>query len=647
MIFARQVFAGIALCIWALALTPTPSAAQALPEKSLPLDARFSADGTRAELTWPALKKGDHGMVTLRRRVLGEVGRASWKDIVPKAASATRFLDAGTRPGIAYEYQIRRVSQKKIETGNWLMGLDVPADEGGGVALVVVDETVAGPLAAYLDRFALDLVGDGFTVIRHDVPRGDVKASVRDLDKARVLRSWIQEQYNADPFGQHTLILIGHVPVVKSGNSRPDGHEARPQETDLFYADTDGVWRDNGQGVLLHNVIPSDHIEMQVGRVDFANMGPEYGGELALLRAYFDKDHHWRHGRLGDLRQAYGYNKYLIGETNALRNVVGPKAITDGGHHDAGPLHPWLFGVAFGSWKNEDYTKLDPIQTVFSINFGSRKQEFSGRNNAMTAMLAQHWYGLATGWGSRPTWQLQLMALGQSIGYSHLRTVNNGTISRGGEASLEYVPTGDYTWVNPIWVNLLGDPTLRPFPLASVTGLGAELVQGSVRLSWDAGEAADGYRIYRATSRLGPYRALNPSALITEPAFVDAAPVPGAWYMVRAHGLKTVYAGSFYTYAQGAFATVDHMPPTAPDQVFTTPAGQEIRIELAGLDPDSGDKLITSFIKGPDTGHLVQRDGAWVFVPAAGASGRVSIPYSVFDGVASVQGLINIDVLKP
>jgi hypothetical protein len=141
-----------------------------------------------------------------------------------------------------------------------------------------------------------------------------------------------------------------------------------------------------------------------------------------------------------------------------------------------------------------------------------------------------------------------------------MRTVNNGTATFGGPETLEYTSTGLYTWLNPHWVNLLGDPTLRPFPLASVTELRAEMRDGSVYLDW-AGVNADtkvGYRVYRAADRSGPYQALNPSALLAGNQFVDPSPFPVAWYMVRAHALKEAYAGSFYAFSQGKFAYVEN-----------------------------------------------------------------------------------------
>ena len=267
----------------------------------------------------------------------------------------------------------------------------------------------------------------------------------------------------------------------------------------------------------------------------------------------------------------------------------------------------------------------------------------------MTVMLAQQWYGLTTGWGGRPAWQLHHMALGKSIGYSHLRTVNNGAFSKGGIETLEYTPTGKYPWVNPIWVNLLGDPTLHPFPLEPVGSLRAEMLGGGVQLRWTEADAESGvqYRVYRALDRFGPYQALNPSKLLTGHQYVDPKPVPGAWYMVRAHSLKEVYAGSFYTLSQGAFAVVDNVPPRATDQSISTPLGQEVTISLAGIDPDSDNNLTTTLIEDPEGGRLVQTNGDWSFVPDAGFTGRVNIPFTVFDGIASDDGLISIDVMEP
>ncbi len=644
-----EMAACLFICSFIFFFSGNIGAAETLLEQFLQIDGKVVEDGSSVEISWPKVNGTKNGRVNIQRRILGQTNKVSWQSIASVRSVARVYRDKTSQPGVAYEYRISRPSKERIETGYWVAGRNVPVQEHRGVAIVIVDKTLAGDLAPRLDRFMLDLIGDGWKVVRHDVPRGNDKDLVKNLQAARKLRARIKRNYYTDPSAAHTLILVGHLPIVKSGRMNPDGHKRRPLETDLFYADMDGVWRDNGQGILQHNAIPSDHIEMQVGRIDFSNLDGALGDEITLLKRYFDKNHHWRHGHLGDLRQAYGDNNNLSGETNALRNIVGPKEIIKGGHHDVGKQQPWLFGVDFGSWKYSDYTSTTPIKTVFSINFGSGKLNFSQWNNTMKIMLAQKWYGIATGWGGRPTWQLNHMALGKSIGYSHLRTVNNGTRTFGGADTLEYTPTGNYTWLNPVWVNLLGDPTLHPFPSEPVRRLQAKRLEGGVQLNWvKADDKAEvHYRIYRALDRFGSYQALKPSKLHVGHQFVDSNPVPGAWYMVRAHSLKNVYAGSFYTFSQGIFTSVDNVSPKATDQLISTSMGQKIKINLAGTDSDSDKDLITSFINGPEGGRLVQSNGDWFFIPDAKFTGRVNIPFTIFDGIVSDDGMVSINVEAP
>ena len=556
----RRFYLTLCSCCLPCLLPGNAAANEPPPERSLQIDGRINADGTRVELQWAKSSGTRIGRIGIERRVLGETYRSSWQKIASVRSFARRYEDDRVRPGTAYEYRISRPSRERIETGYWTTGVNLPAEENRGVAILVVDQTLAKKLRPQLQRFALDLIGDGWAVVRHQVPRGNDRDPIANLKAAREIRGWIKRRYYSEPSAAHALILVGHVPIVESGRINPDGHQRRPLETDLFYADMNGIWSNNSDGILVHHAIPSDHIEMQVGRIDFANFDDALGDEVSLLRDYFDKNHRWRHGRLGDLREAYGGNDHLFVEIAALRNIVGPEALTAGGHHDTGPRQPWLFGVDFGKSNYEHYINKDaPIKAVFSINFGSGKLDFSNRNNSLSVMLAQQGYSLATGWGGRPAWHLHHMALGKSIGYSHLRTVNNGTSTFGGPETLEYTPTGLYTWINPTWANLLGDPTLRPFPLASVKNLRAEKQSDGVHLEWTGADSAtdSGYRVYRAPNRFGPYSALNPSRLHAENRFIDPQPVAGGWYMVRAHGLKEVHAGSFKAFSQGRFATAD------------------------------------------------------------------------------------------
>jgi hypothetical protein len=620
----------------------SPVIAQTSVEEPLPLEAVIDPNGRAVQLSWATANPPRVGNVAVNRRRLGESGPGSWQPLAPALGPVMRFTDDTIRPGTAFEYQVLRSARDIVDVGYWVAGTEVPAEETRGTALLVVDDTLAAPLAARLDRFAMDLVGDGWRVIRHNTPRGDDRDPVANLDRAWALRSWVQKQYFVDPFGRHALILIGHVPVVQSGRAAPDGHAPVAHATDLFYAEMDGKWQDNRAGILLPNQVPSDAIEMQVGRIDMANLsGGDGDREIRLLAAYFDKNHHWRQGLLGDLREAYGGTGYLQVERNALRNIVGPEAVTVGGHHDAGEAQPWLWGVDFGSADAARYPEF-ANKAIFTINFGSGKQRFNRRGNQISAMLAQPWYTIASGWGGRPAWVLHPMALGRSIGEVHMRTVNNGTVVGPYREVMDYFPTGQYLWRNSIWVNLMGDPTSHAFPTAPARKVIARATGAGVEVSWTASADLDvqGYRIFRAVDGSTNFVPLNKDALITGTTFIDPDPQPGDWYMLRALALKEVPAGSFYSYAQGVFVRVGEEPPRATDQTVTTTSYQPISLtpgpELQGV--------LYAFIEGPEAGQLHPAGGEWIYTPAPGFAGEVRLRVSVSDGFATDEGSLTVIV---
>jgi len=429
--------------------------------------------------------------------------------------------------------------------------------------------------------------------------------------------------------------------VVTSGKANPDGHDAVPHATDIFYAEMDGQWRGNQDGILLHNQLPSDYIEMQVGRIDFSGMSDlDLATELDLMRRYFDKNHHWRHGLLGDLRNAYGASPNLFVEQNTLRNIVGPGAITQGGHHDVGEEQPWLWGVDFGDWDGRRYTSDFANKAVFTINFGSGKQKIEQAYNQMVTLLAQPWYTIATGWGGRPAWWLHRMALGSTIGEVHMRTVNNGRVSAGNASDFEYFPTGEYEWRNPVWVNLLGDPTTHAFPLRPARAL-AQNTNGV--LSWEPSLDDDvlGYHVYRATAE-NPFFERLSDRPVTAFTFSDPAPVEGARYMVRAYGKKKVYAGSFFTLSQGAFATQPTLIESETSFTISTTSGQSIVLPDVFDDAHTG--AIHAIVSGPRIGQLTRDGTNWRFVPPAGYSGNITLPYSIATTQQTFAGELTIRV---
>ena len=636
----------VALLVWLA--TTLAAAAVSHSVRNLPLVGTIDPDGRSVRLSWLEAEPPRVGSVVISRRELGQTGHDSWQPVAPALTAQLGYTDHGIRPGKAYEYQVQRFDLQSgllVDSGYWATGIGVPAVEARGTALMVVENRIAGPLAGRLDRLAQDLQGDGWRVLRHQTLPGIPEDPVATLAEARRLKAWIAAQYDADPETPHALILIGQVPVVRSGDVAPDGHEPRPHPTDLFYGEMELDWPDDGTGQLLPSAVPSGDIEMTIGRIDFSTQTRDWETELGLLAAYLDKDHHWRQGLLGDLRQAYGQNANLAVEIGGLRNIVGDTNLAKGGHSGLGEAHPWLYGVDFGAWNGATYAGDLANKAVFTINFGSFKQVFDQPNNAMAALLAQPWYPLTVGWGGRPSWRLHLMALGAPVGETLRRTVNNGELALRPELTMEYLPTGTYLFRNPIWANLLGDPTLHAFPLAPVRGLSATRENDGVRLAWSLPASTDrtGVRVYRAPGPDAAFMAIDGGAPAFGTSFVDPAPVAGAVYMVRSHGLKTVNAGSFYTLSQGAFARPGHDPVTAPAITLVTRPGQPVRIEAARIAAEAGAKVF-AIVAAPPQGRL-ERDGEdWIYTPPPEFGGTVRIGYTLWDGLADDAGTITVEV---
>ncbi|MFL4468330.1 hypothetical protein ACERZ8_00020 [Tateyamaria armeniaca] len=251
----------------------------------------------------------------------------------------------------------------------------------------------------------------------------------------------------------------------------------------------------------------------------------------------------------------------------------------------------------------------------------------------MTALLAQPFYTVAVGWGARPAWRLHPMALGRTIGEVQQITANNGAGARSYPDGMEYAPTGSYPWRTPIWINLLGDPTLAAFPLAPPRALRATQEGDQVVLEWEGD--AERYQLLRATGA-GGFAHL---AMISDAKrFVDEAPVAGARYQLRALGKQEVYAGSFFTASQGIYARAGTAPPPAPDlqQAVTGPGPHRLALEQDGV--------LLAPLRPPATGKLRLRASGWHYLPEDGFAGAVEIALTAYASGQTVTGRLRLDV---
>lgn len=531
----------------ALANRPKP---KQMPS-ALPLTGEATEQGIR--ITWTEAEPKFAGSVEVSRRQLGGTGSDTWTVIAPTLGLVQTYLDTDAKQGIAWEYRVRRLGRKVIDQGFWTGGIDVSMPEQRGLAVIVVETNIANRLSPELDRFANDLTGDGWTVERIAAKSGRKIDKSLKLVTALEIKVMLRQLRAAHPDGKMAVILVGSVPMVQSGRIAPDGHKAVPHATDLFYADLNSRWPTTTDGTLFPSTIPDGRIEASVGRIDFSNMGKQGNGkEIDRLKAYFDRNHAWRHNKIDVPRKAYaGRLGHLFVERDGLANIVGPGAIASGGHADTGQTGRWLFGVDFGPANSAAYFKNFAAAPVFAINFGSNKQKIDRPANPMNALLTPPNSALAVAWGGRPAWRLHGMAVGETIGDAQIRTVNNGPQPGGGLETVDYLPTGAYPFVYPVWGNLLGDPTLHAFPVTPPASVTLVPETDGMRIKWDDKPTIGDVVIYRldadgTQSRIGMGKDGTSGVLDPEGTLTSR-------YMARHAQRIAVPAGTILALSQGVF----------------------------------------------------------------------------------------------
>jgi hypothetical protein len=512
---------------------------------------------------------------TVSRKLLQD---QSWGVLGTLPGLATGFADNSVVPGAGYEYEIAQSNSDGLNAYGYIYaGMEVPFEADRGRVVLVVDNTVSSDLDAELTRLEQDLVGDGWSVSRHDVSRS---ASPPDV------KSVIAGDYQADPTEVKAVFLVGHVPVPYSGDLNPDMHANHlgAWPADVYYGDMNGTWTDSvindtsaedprnfnvpGDGKFDQSDIPAP-VVLEVGRVDLQDL-PSFAPrtELDLLRQYLDKNHNYRHGlmgaqRRGLIRDNFGVIDGDAPATDAWRafppffgagqfDVIGP-----GDFFPTLASSSYLFAYgggggeyyqADGVGSTTDFANQSP-QAVFFMLHGSYFGDWDSTDNFLRAALASSGNGLVAAWTGLPHWYLHPMALGETIGLSTLITQNNRDLYKN-QMNLS---------ANQVHIALMGDPTLRMHVVIPPANLNAQPDGAStVNLSWDASpDSVVGYYVYRADNSLGPFSRLTRSFLDgTTYADTDAPPGPKV-YMVRAIKLESSGSGTYYNPSQGIFATAD------------------------------------------------------------------------------------------
>ncbi|MDB6040976.1 MAG: hypothetical protein JWM99_4817, partial [Verrucomicrobiales bacterium] len=538
-------------------------------------------------LSWPADPNATG--YTISRKA---PGTATWGTPINLPGTVLAYTDSAVVANASYEYSITSSTTPGYRaTGYVLAGIDAPLIENRGKVILIVDNTYAPPLASQLNRLQQDLVGDGWTVVRHDVGRNDSVVSIKKL---------ITADYAADPSNVKSLFLFGHVPVPYSGNFNPDGHPDHQGAwpCDAFYGDMDGIWTDStvnntgaarpenqnipGDGKFDQSDLPSD-IELQVGRVDLANMTcysnkTPSRSELDLLLQYLNKDHNFRTAqsplprrgivcdnfgeRSGEAFAASGWRNFgpMFGANNVSATPYGTFFST---LNSQGYL--WAYGTGGGSYYtcdgvggSDDFANGD-IKAVFTMFLGSYFGDWDNESNFLRAPLGSTSYTLTSSWSGRPHWFYHHMALGETIGYSTRLSQNNRV---GGLYGGQNVGT------HQAHIALMGDPTLRMHPVIPPSNVTVSPAASGVAITWSPStdSGLQGHHIYRSTSPDGPFTRLT-TVPIPGASFADATGAGSYTYMVRAIKLEISGSGTYFNASQGAFSGTTTTPPptvTAP-----------------------------------------------------------------------------------
>jgi hypothetical protein len=525
-------------------------------------------------LNWEANQSGPPDTYAIWRKLKGSKG---WGNLIASLPSSIlTYTDSTCSVGVSYEYHIQfRLGNTPHAWGYINSGIEVELSPNKGGYLLLVDSTFIVNLSGELGQLEADLYNDGWNV---------TTIGVNPNDSAQSVKAIIVNQYNSLP-DLRAVYLLGHIPVPYSGNLNPDGHPDHEGAwpADVYYADMDGIWTDNtvsntvaadtrnqnvpGDGKFDQSKVPST-LELQICRVDFSNL-PEFSeSEEVLLSQYLSKAHDFKiaqyvpqerglidQGNLYSFQDGFGQNGYrnfnsFFGPSNVDSMDYFTTLLTDD--------YLWSYGCGAGAYNSAQglnngarmYTSdlsSNPIQTTFTMLFGSYFGDWDSNNNLLRASLGSG-KTLAASWAGRPNFHYHHMAMGENLGYTTLLSQDKNS----DYMSLDY-GGGFVTWEG-IHVAQMGDPSLRMYYLQPPSDLAATVNLNEIDLDWTASAdtAIAGYNMYRKLLPNGLWSKVNTS-IVTGTTFVDTTLFASGdyEYMVKTVALKVNASGSFYNESLG------------------------------------------------------------------------------------------------
>lgn len=514
-------------------------------------------------------------------------GGLNWgSPIANLTAVDTIFTDTVTL-GKRYQYYLKAtrpggqpsLSHTYISAGVKATGLHLK-----GKVIVLVDSNFVEPLQNELLQFKTDLVCDGWEVMHRNVSRYMPKPDVKDI---------IRSCYLTDTLAHWALFIIGHVPVVYSGEIAPDGHTDHigAWSTDLYYADFKYTWTDSivsnttaarppnrnipGDGKFDRSYMPGPPA-IAVGRADLYNMPAFTLSDTALTRRYLAKNHNYRTVAFNARRRLlmddnFGYFNGEAFAQNGWKNgavLLGKDSVVPADYiwHAVEDSYLWGYGCGGGSYNacngigyTEYMAGVDSIKMVFTMLFGSYFGDWDNTDNFMKAQIGAAGYTLTSCWAGRGNWFFHTMGMGLPISHSIISAQYNN----------QYLPAGNSA--SYVQTNFMGDPTLCMNPIAPPDSLVIiqDTLSRAAMLSWQA--SADttvlGYYVYSAPSLFSPFSLLTPS-YVTATNYIQAAPPLGNnVYVVRPVKLEQSITGNYYNIGMGIVDSVTIAEVEQPNSI--------------------------------------------------------------------------------
>lgn len=154
---------------------PLELEAQSAKDTAVLVSASVSELPPSITLIWPAATATGY---SVSRKHLDDQSWSVLTNALP--GTTTSFIDTNVTVGTTYEYSVNK-SGSTAGYGYVYAGIKAPLIEERGKLILLVDSRFTSSLRVEIARLEQDLVGDGWSVIRHDVSSDDSPANIKTV----------------------------------------------------------------------------------------------------------------------------------------------------------------------------------------------------------------------------------------------------------------------------------------------------------------------------------------------------------------------------------------------------------------------------------------------------------------------------------